>query len=250
MSVARSDLHSLTTQLDLVFELSKDDRAAIEALPVRTKMVGERRDIIREGVVPTECCLLVSGMVCRYKMLSNGRRQILSFHFAGDLPDLQSLHLKTMDHSLATITESRLAFIPHDAVRKLIRARPSVADALMHHLLVDAAIYREWIANVGRRTALERVAHLICECFTRLHALGAARQATFELPLTQAEIGDATGLSNVHVNRTLKELRRLGLIATNGKVHAILDWEMLRDAAGFDPGYIHLRAKGSVASLG
>jgi CRP-like cAMP-binding protein len=243
MTVARSDLHSLVTQLDLIFDLSKDDRAAIESLPVRTKMVGERRDVIREGVVPTECCIVVGGMLCRYKMLSNGRRQILSFHFPGDMPDLQSLHLKTMDHSVATITESRLAFVPHDVVRRLIRTRPGVADALMQHLLVDAAIYREWIANVGRRTALERVAHLLCECFVRMSELGIVKQSTFELPLTQAEIGDATGLSNVHVNRTLKELRRLGLIATNGKVHAILDWEMLRDAAGYDSAYLHLRRK-------
>lgn len=245
MPVPRSDLYRLISQLDLIFELSKDDRAAIEGLPVRTKTIAERRDIIREGATPTECCLVVEGMVCRYKMLSNGRRQILSLHLSGDMPDLQSLHLATMDHSVATITEARLAFIPHEAVRKLIRTRPSVADALIRHLLVDAAIYREWIANVGRRTALERVAHLVCECFSRMRALGLAKQPTFELPLTQVEIGDATGLSNVHVNRTLKELRRQKLIESNGKLHAILDWERLRDAAGFDPAYLHFRSKGS-----
>lgn len=245
MPTPRSDLYSLVSQLDLIFELSKDDRTSIEALPVRTRTIGERRDIIREGATPTECCLVMEGMACRYKMLSNGRRQILSLHFPGDMPDLQSLHLSTMDHSVSTVTEAKLAFIPHEAVRKLIRTRPTVADALVRHLLVDAAIYREWIANVGRRTALERVAHLICECFSRMRALGLAKQPTFELPLTQVEIGDATGLSNVHVNRTLKELRRQRLIESNGKLHAILDWEGLRDTAGFDPAYLHFRGKGA-----
>jgi CRP-like cAMP-binding protein len=242
MKVGYPEIGRLIAQLDLIAELSREDRAALEALPIRTRTVPERRDVIREGARPTDCCLVVDGMLCRYKMLSNGRRQMLSIHFSGDLPDLQSLNLGVMDHSLATITQSRIAFIPHDSVRKLLKARPGVADAFMKHLLVDAAIYREWIANIGRRTALERIAHVICECFTRLSALGLARPATFELPMTQSELGDATGLSNVHVNRTMKELRRLGLIETTAKVHAILDWDQLREAAGFEPSYLHLRS--------
>jgi CRP-like cAMP-binding protein len=241
MPSGHPELSKLVSQLDLISALSKDDKAALESLPVRSRSVGERRDIVREGSVPTECCLVVEGMACRYKMLSNGRRQILSLHFAGDMPDLQSLHLKTMDHTVATITPSRLAFIPHEAVRKLARARPNISEALMQQLLVDTSIYREWISNIGRRTALERVAHLICEAYTRMNVRGLTEHAAFELPLTQAEIGDATGLSNVHVNRTLKELRRLLLIETNGKVHAILDWDALRDTAGFESGYLHLR---------
>lgn len=241
MLTTHPEISRLIQQLDLLVELSAEDRQALESLPIRTRMVPEHRDVVREGVRPTECCLVVDGMLCRYKMLSNGRRQILSVHFAGDIPDLQSLNLGVMDHTLATITQSRLAFIPHEAVRMLLKARPALADAFLRHLLVDAAIYREWIANVGRRTALERVAHLICECFTRLGALGLAKPATFELPMTQSELGDATGLSNVHVNRTMKELRRLELIRTDARIHAILDWDQLRDAAGFDPAYLHLR---------
>lgn len=244
LNVIQTDISRLIAQLDLIVELSKEDRIALESLPVRSRTIGERRDIIREGAQPSECCLVVEGIVCRYKMLSNGRRQILSLHFSGDIPDLQSLHLKTMDHSVATITQSRLAFIPHDAVRNLIRARPSIAEALIRHLLVDSAIYREWIANIGRRTALERVAHIFCECFTRMNALGLTRQSTFELPLTQAELGDATGLSNVHVNRTVKELRRQGLIETVARMHTVMDWEALREAAGFDPAYLHMRTGG------
>jgi CRP-like cAMP-binding protein len=231
----------LIRQLESIIQLSADDKAALASLPLRIKSVGERRDIIREGSQAVESCLVVDGMVCRYKMLSNGRRQILSFHYPGDVPDLQSLHLKTMDHSLASITAARVAFIPHEAVRALFRERPGVADALSRHLQIDASISRDWIANIGRRTSLERVAHVICECFSRMRALGLCKQADFELPLTQAELSDATGLSMVHVNRTMKELRRLKLVETNGGIHGILDWEMLQETADFDPAYLHLR---------
>jgi CRP-like cAMP-binding protein len=241
MAASSSELTFLLRQLDSIVELAPDDRAALLSLPFRTRTVVEKRDLIREGSHPVESCLVLEGIVCRYKMLSNGRRQILSFHFPGDMPDLQSLYLRTMDHSIAAITPARVAFIPHESVRTLIRARPSVADALSRASMIDASIYREWIANVGRRTALERVGHVICECFARLRAVGLAKLRTFELPLSQTELGDAMGLSNVHVNRTMKELRRLGLIETNSKLHGILDWELLQETADFDPAYLHLR---------
>lgn len=238
---ASSELTFLLRQLDSVVELAPEDRAAVLSLPYRIKAVAEKRDLLREGSHPVESCLVLEGIVCRYKMLSNGRRQILSFHFPGDMPDLQSLYLRTMDHSIAAITPARVAFIPHESVRTLIRAQPNVADALSRSTMIDASIYREWIANVGRRTALERVAHVICECFARLRAVGLAKLRTFELPLSQMELADATGLSNVHVNRTMRELRRLGLVETNSKVHGIVDWELLQETADFDPAYLHLR---------
>jgi CRP-like cAMP-binding protein len=235
------ELVRLIRQLESTTDLSEADRKALGALTFRTRTIGERRDIIRENSRPVESCLVVEGMLCRYKMLSNGRRQILSFHMPGDMPDLQSLHLTQMDHAVASVTPAIIALIPHDAIHALSRTAPTAANALARHSLIDASIFREWIANVGRRTALERIAHVICECFVRLRAVGLAKEKTFELPLTQAEFGDATGLSNVHVNRTMKELRRLGLIATNGKVHGILDWEMLQEAGDFDPAYLHLK---------
>lgn len=228
-------------QLETTTDLTDADRRALGALPFRARTIAERRDIMREGSRPVECCVVVEGMLCRYKMLSNGRRQILSFHLPGDMPDLQSLHLTQMDHGIASVTASRIALVPHEAVRALTLATPTAANALARHAYVDASIFREWIANIGRRTAMERIAHVICEVFIRLRAVGLATRKTFELPLTQAELGDATGLSNVHVNRTLKELRRLNLIETNGKVHGILDWEMLQEAGDFDPGYLHLK---------
>src|SRR5690349_7973299 len=238
MSQSSSSEHQkLIRQLDGVIQLSVEDRAALAALPLRLKSVPERRDIVREGSRPVESCLVLEGVVCRYKMLSSGRRQIVSFHFPGDLPDLQSIYLKSMDHTLASVTAARVAFIPHDAMRALTRARPDISNALLRHSLIDSSIYREWIVSIGRRSSLERIAHLICECFVRMRALGLAKQADFGLPLSQAELCDASGLSLVHVNRTLKELRRLELIRTVEKVHSILNWEMLQEAADFDPGY-------------
>lgn len=241
MTAPSPDHTRLIRQLESIIELSSEDRAALATLPLRIRSIAEKRDILREGSRPTESCLVLEGIVCRYKMRSNGRRQILSFHFSGDMPDLQSLYLRTMDHSLASVTAARIAFVPHEAVRALIRTREGVANALSRHAVIDGSIFREWIFNVGRRTALERVAHVICECFVRMRAIGLAKQDNFQLPLSLIELSDATGLSHVHVNRTMKELRRLGLIESNGKVHAILDWEMLQETADFDPAYLHLR---------
>lgn len=231
----------LLTQLEAIAKLSDEDRQVLASLPLRIKDVGENRDIVREGDHPTESCMVVSGMVARYKMVAGGRRQILSFHFPGDLPDLQSLNLDVMDHSIVALVRTRVAFIPHDAIRRAIASHAGVREAIVRHALVDGSMFREWIANVGRRTARERVAHIICECFVRLRALGIVTANSFELPLTQTEIGDAAGLSNVHVNRTMRHLQRAGLIATSGQTHSILDWQQLQEAADFNPAYLHLR---------
>jgi CRP-like cAMP-binding protein len=227
--------------LESTSELKDKDRAAIAALPLRTRTVIEKRDILREGAKPNEACLILSGLAARYKVVVGGRRQILSLHLPGDMPDLQALYVPALDHSLVALTPVRVGYIPHESLRNLMRLNAAVADALMRQMVIEAAIYREWIASIGRRTALERTAHLICETFMRMNAIGLAEQATFDFALTQVEIADATGLSSVHVNRTLKELRRLGLIETSGKVHALSDWEKIQETADFDPAYLQLR---------
>ena len=241
MSQVSPDHARLIHQLGSIAVLDDADRLALAGLPFRLKTVAENRDIAREGSRRTEVCLVLEGLVCRYKMVAGGRRQILSFHLSGDLPDLQSIHLDVMDHSLSALSAARVAFIPHEAIRALSRKRPAIGDALMRHALIDGSIFREWIANVGRRTALERIAHVMCETYVRMRSLNLVSEGELELPLTQAELGDATGLSNVHVNRTLQELRRLGLITTLKKKHTIVDWDQLRETADFDSAYLHLR---------
>ena len=232
---------ALIRKLETTTVLSDDDRAAILALPASVKEFAADRDIVCEGDRPTQCCLLVEGVLCRYRMMRDGNRQIISFHFSGDIPDLQSLHMEVMDHTLATIAPSKVAFIPHAAVRKLTHEQPRIADAFWRDTLIDASIFREWIINVGSREAYSRIAHLLCEIFIRMRAVGLVTGNRFELPLTQAEIADATGLSSVHVNRSLMKLRADGLIVLEHHSCTIPDFGRLEEAAMFDPRYLHLK---------
>lgn len=229
-------------QLRSLVDLQPDDDAALKALPMRYRDVDKHRDIFRQGDRVRESCIVLSGMVARYKMAGDGRRQILSFHFPGDMPDLQSLNLPYMDHSLTALSPVRLGLISHDDLKPAIDRYAGVRDAVLRRTLVDCSIIREWMVNLGRRSALERIAHLFCECFLRLKVVGLTDQADFRLPLTQTELGDATGLSSVHVNRTMQELRRMGLILSRGNVHSILDWDQLQMTADFSPEYLYMKA--------
>ncbi len=176
-------------------------------------------------------------------MTPNGKRQIFSFHIPGDIPDMQSIHLSVMDHTLGTICASKVAFIPHEHVRALNRSCPRIADVFWRDTLIDAAVFREWMAGIGRRSAFARIAHLFCELFLRYKATGLTNGNSFNLPVTQSEIGDALGLSTVHVNRVLQELRGNGLITLRGGFLTVLDWDGLREAGEFDPAYLHLDPK-------
>ena len=232
----------LIRKLESISHLSDDDRAAVAGLPLEIREFAEDRDIVREGDRPTHCCLMLDGFACRYKVLQDGQRQILSFHNAGDVPDLQSLHLKVMDHSLGALTPSRVGLIPHGALHALTRTHPDVGAAMWKDTLIDAAIFREWLTGVGRRSAYARIAHLLCEMFTRLRAVGLSDDGRgFDLPVTQAELADSLGLSTVHVNRTLQELRRDGLIVSRGKYWGIENWPGLKAAGDFDPTYLHIQ---------
>jgi CRP-like cAMP-binding protein len=145
-----------------------------------------------------------------------------------------------MDHGVLTLTNCTLAQMPREAVIEITEKHPRLARALWWTTLVDEAILREWVGNIGRRTASQRIAHLFCEFLVRLQAIGLAEGGAYEFPLTQAELADATGLSTVHVNRTLQELRAAGLITLKGRLLTIRDAERLKALAGFDPGYLHL----------
>jgi CRP-like cAMP-binding protein len=234
--------HALIRKLESTTFVSEDERAAILALPAIVKDFAADRDIVCEGDRPSQCCLLVEGFLCRYKLSPDGKRQIVSFHVPGDIPDLQSLHIDVMDHSLATMVASKVAFIPHEAVRKLTHGQPRIADAFWRDTLIDASTFREWIVNVGSRDAYSRIAHLLCGIFMKLCAVGIGGGNSFTLPLTQAEIGDATGLSTVHVNRSLMQLRGDGLIKLERNLCTIPDLGRLKDAAMFDPTYLHLKS--------
>ena len=196
-------------------------------------------DLVFEGDHPSECLLVLEGFACRYTLLGNGRRQIISFEVAGDLCDFHSFFLGEADYSISTLTPCRLGLIPHSALQAIIQDHQSLAQVLWRDTLAKAAILQVWLTNVGQRTAYERIAHLFCEMLLRLEAVGLAEDGSFALPITQQELGDALGLSNVHVNRTLRELRANGLIVLRGGSMTVLDREALEQAAGFDPAYLH-----------
>ncbi len=236
----RSNTHSLLIrQVETVSRLDDEDRRVLRGLPMGTRSLNENSDIFREGQVAAECCIILSGVACRYKIVAGGRRQILSFHFAGDMLGRQGL-LETMDHSVAVITRADVAFVSHDAIRAIAAQRPGIAAAFYRQSEVDSSIAREWIANIGRRMAMERVSHLVCECVERMRALGLAEGAVFEFPVTQSELGDATGLSSVHINRTMQALRKAGLLVSSGRFHTIPSWAKLQQAGDFNAAYLHL----------
>ena len=245
-----SHLNPLIRKLESITDLSSAERKAILDLPLTVKSLAADQDIVSDGERPSACCLVLDGFVCRYKLLASGRRQIMSFHIAGDIPDLQSLHLEIMDHSLGTLVPSRVAFISHRSLLGLCADFPTIANAFWRDTLIDAAMFREWMVGIGRRSAHGRIAHMLCELLVRYRAVGLAEDHSCEMPLTQAEIGDALGLSAVHVNRVLQELRGAGLIVLNNGSLKIQDWKALKATGEFDPTYLHLDGDVADAAIG
>jgi len=198
--------------------------------------------IVREGDQPRHVAILLTGFVYRYKIVDPGKRQIMAFHLAGDMPDLQGLHLDVMDHAVAPSVISRIALVPHSSILALLEQHPALAHVLWREALIDGAIFREWTVNVGRRPALSRIAHLLCEVFTKSHAVGLAKVTSCPFPVSQGQIADAAGLSPVHVNRVLQSLRKDRLIRLEDKTLTILDWEGLKKVGDFDAAYLHLNS--------
>jgi CRP-like cAMP-binding protein len=246
-----TDLHPehnrLIRKLESITSLSADEKHGILTLPLATKRVPADTDLVREGDRPSECCLMVEGLACRYKLTDEGKRQIMSFHIDGDIPDLQSLHLRVMDHSLGTLTPSTVAFVAHQSLRDLMQRYPRIGDAFWRDTLIDAAVFREWMVGLGRRSAHQRIAHLLCEMLVRYRAVGLTDGYSYDLPITQSELGDALGVSTVHVNRVLQDLRKDGLIVLRGGRVSAPDWEGLKAAGEFDPTYLHLDRKEDAA---
>src|SRR3954469_476818 len=202
----------LVLKLETVAELPREDRQALAALGCGARDLGPRRNIIREGDRPEHVHLIVDGWAARYKLLADGSRQITAFLIPGDFCDLHVTILGEMDHSIATVTRARVAYIPRGRMEALME-RPAIARAFWWATLVDEAVLRSWIVNVGRRDAYEATGHLMCELYLRLKSVGLTEDHHFELPLTQEEIADALGLTPVHVNRVLQRMRSEGLIS-------------------------------------
>jgi CRP-like cAMP-binding protein len=237
-----TDLEPMARKLAYRVKLDAADREAILALPFHVKIREHNQYIVREHDAATHSCLMLSGFSIRTKLTGTGGRQIVAIHMKGELVDLQNSFLETADHSVQALTTCKVAYIPQQAILQLAMERPMVGRAMWVDTLVDASIFRDWITNVGRRDARTRIAHLLCEFSLRLKLASLGQDNDYELPMTQEQLGDATGLTSVHVNRTMKALEAEGLIdrANPRSIH-IGDWRKLADAGDFDSNYLHLR---------
>jgi CRP-like cAMP-binding protein len=237
----QSLLQPMARKLAYWSDFDEADEAAILGLPHRTRKIERNGYVVREREKAVQSCLLLSGFAFRHKIVVGGARQIVAIHMKGDMVDLQNSFLGVADHSVQALTDCEVAFIPRDAIKRLAVERPRVGLAMWLDTLVDASIFREWLANVGRRDAHTRIAHLLCEFSLRLKVAGLGHATGYELPMTQEHIADCTGLTPVHVNRMLKRLDGENLITRrSSRSVTIGDWARLAEAGDFDSTYLHL----------
>lgn len=232
-------VEALIRKLRFIGELGREEEAAVRDIPLHLAQLAKGDDTASDGEVVDQSCLLIEGYMHRYKDLPNGNRQIISFHVAGDIPDLQSLHLKRMDHSLAATSASTVAFLKHTDLTAALRRAPRLTDLFWRDTLIDAASYRQMMTILGQAGAASRMAHLFCDLYVRLKTVGKTVDLSFMLPVTQTELAYALGITPVHVNRILQELRRQSLIEFEHGRAVILDWNRLEEQAQFDPTYLH-----------
>jgi CRP-like cAMP-binding protein len=236
-------LTSLFMKLRSKGRIDAEERQILEASISQTRNFSARQTIVREGAPLTTSNLLLDGVMCRYKDLPDGRRQILGLHIAGDFVDLHSFLLKRLDHSIAALTSCQIAVVPHEAITIITEKQPHLGRALWLSTLIDAAMHREWTLTMGRRSASSRVAHLFCEMFIRHQAIDQVENNSYPLPLTQVDVGDACGLTPVHVNRMLQQIRHDGSVEFRDGRVTVHDWERLVATAEFDPAYLYLDAR-------
>ena len=245
MNAQNSPMEMLVRNLTLRAELSEADKRVILDLPYNLRSLEAGSYTIREAEPPETCGVLVSGFAFRQKLTGEGERQILSIHLPGEPLDFQNLFLDVADHSVQMLTRGQVAVVNRADFQALVRDRPGVARAILVKILVEASIFREWVLNLGRRDARSRAAHLLCELAVRLEAAGLAVEYGYELPMTQEQLGDALGLTPVHVNRTLKALESDGRITRTKRNIRFPDWQRLREVSDFNTRYLHLAKQGA-----
>ncbi|MEG3089602.1 Crp/Fnr family transcriptional regulator [Sphingomonas sp. PB4P5] len=224
-------------------ELTAADASALEKATSRTRRYTARKDLIREGDEPGPMFVILEGWACRYKVLPNGARQIMAFLMPGDACDLHIKLLAEMDHSIQTISAALVATVTKAEMQAMMLEHPNIASAMYSAQLVDEGIMRAWIVSMGRRSSIERVAHLMCELYLRAHGIGLVVHQEFSFPLSQTVLADALGMTAVHINRVLKELRLSGAIALTRGSLIIRNPVLLIQIAGFDENYLHRRLR-------
>lgn len=241
--------HPLFSKLDRALSLNGNEREALIRLPLKAATIRADQDVVREGDHSMRCLALTKGLLATSKTGTSGKRQIMAFHIPGDMPDLQGLHLETLDSDIRTLSECEVVFIEHAAIHRLCNDSPRIAAALWKMTLVDASIFREWVVNVGQRTGPSRLAHVFCEMMLRMEtAKLSAIDGSCGLALTQSQLGEATGLSTVHINRSMQTLRTRGLLSFDGHHLTIHDWDGLAELADFRADYLHLGSRVELAN--
>jgi len=235
-----SDLQPFLDRLNSRSILTQQEQQAILDLPRHAEQVRSNRDFVRLGERVQHSCLVVDGIVGGFSQNSNGARQITAFFIPGDMADLQSVVQSTPTTALQALSVATILKIPHAAIRAVAARYPAVAAAFWRDCMVDTAVLAQWVVNIGRRDARARIAHLLCEAAVRLKAAPARGDVVFPFAVTQLQMADATGLTPVHVNRTIMALRKEELVTIRGHTVWIHDWEALTEVADFDPEYLQI----------
>ncbi len=221
-------------------QLSDAEIQALEAAVERVETIPARTTTHERGDLVHRSTLLVSGFMCRYMDARDGYRQLVCYQVPGDFLDLHGYPLQRLDHDIATLTEVTVAYVPHDRITEITEKMPHLGRMLWFSTLLDAALHREWIFRLGRLDAQGRVAHFLCETYERMDAIGMATGGAFDLPLTQQDLGEACGLTSVHVNRTLRRLREAGLAEVGDRRAMIHDVKTLARLGEFEADYLYL----------
>jgi len=224
-------------------EISPEEERVLRSLIVETRRIPADRILIRAGEELTNSVFLLDGWMARSKDMATGERQVTELHITGDFPDLHGFTLKRLDHDIVTLSECTIGLVPHERLLEVTRDYPHLTRVFWFSTNVDAAITRELALSLGQRSAIARMAHLFCELYVRLDVVGRTKGNRYEFPLTQRELSECLGLTVVHVNRTLQELRRKGLVEFENRHLTILDRLGLEGIAEFDPNYLYLERR-------
>lgn len=240
-----------TLKMEMFTAFSDNERRRLDELISGKRLQhAPREDIISDGAHSANCHVVLSGLACRYKILRDGRRQIMAFLIPGDLCDAEIFILKVMDHGVAAMTPTTTALVSGAAMKQMLRETSNLGEALWWGTMTDLGVLRERIIDHGRRNAKERIAHLLYEMLVRYRMVQMAPDDSFDFPITQTDLADATGLTPVHANRTLQKLRAEGLIEKSGRVIKVADPEGLKKVAQFSGEYLHLDRVHGGANIG
>lgn len=223
--------------------IGDDEAAIIAGLVAEFAEVPAKRTVLKRGVPLSHSMLLIDGMMCRYKDMRDGSRQISAIHVPGDFLDLHGFTLKHLDHDVMALTAAKVAHVPHERLTRMTEEYPHLTRLFWFLTNLDAAMHREWEVSLGQRSGVARTAHLFCELHTRLALVGRAAPDGFEFPINQTELGECLGMTSVHTNRVLRDLRERGLLDFRKGVAKLPDPEGLKRVAEFDPAYLYLDSR-------